>query len=316
MIDPVGFTHTMKLSAVIATFNSESVLEDCLKSLSFADEIIVVDHKSSDNTEKIARKYTKHIFSQINNPLEIDLQKNFGYEKAKSEWILSIDADERVSEDLAKEIKDAIASDSGFSAYRMPRKNIIFKKWIEHSIWWPDYQVRLFRKNKGKYTKSTVHQDLEVDGTIGDLIEPLDHQNYQSISQYLSKMDQYTENEANAYVSQNTHFLWVDIIRMPIFDFLKTFFLQEGYKDGLHGLVLSVLQGFYMFLVVTKVWEKQGFREENSKDFLKTLVGEWAKLQHEITYWVLTALGNSTSNPITKISYKIKRKYTSRKLKG
>lgn len=306
----------MKLSAVISTYNSASVLEDCLKSLKFADEIVVVDHKSLDDTVKIARKYTKHIYSQVNNPQEIDLQKNFGFEKAKGDWILSIDADERVSDELAKEIRRNIDSEAGFSAYRMPRKNIIFNKWIEHSIWWPDYQLRLFKKNKGKYTKAKVHQDIEIDGTIGELLEPLEHQNYQSISQYITKMDQYTENEANSYVSQNIHFLWIDIVRMPISDFLKTFFLQEGYKDGLHGLVLSVLQGFYMFLVITKVWEKQGFREEDSKDFLKTLVTEWGKLQSEISYWVLTALGNNTSNPLTKISYKIKKKYTSQKLKG
>lgn len=306
----------MKLSAVISTYNSASVLEDCLRSLKFADEIVVVDHKSLDDTVKIARKYTKHIYSQNNNPQEIDLQKNFGFEKAKGDWILSIDADERVSDELAKEIRLSIDSDNVFAAYKMPRKNIIFNKWIEHSIWWPDYQLRLFRKNKGKYTKAKVHQDIEIDGTIGELLEPLEHQNYQSISQYLTKMDQYTENEANSYVSQNIHFLWIDIVRMPISDFLKTFFLQEGYKDGLHGLVLSVLQGFYMFLVITKVWEKQGFREEDSKDFLKNLVTEWGKLQSEISYWVLTALGNNTSNPLTKISYKIKKKYTSQKIKG
>jgi glycosyltransferase involved in cell wall biosynthesis len=305
----------MKLSAVISTFNSATVLEDCLKSLSFADEIVVVDHKSLDETVKIAKKYTKHVFSQTNNPQEIDLQKNFGFEKATGDWILSVDADERVSEALSREINEAIQSDSGFSAYRMPRKNIIFNKWIEHSIWWPDYQLRLFKKDKGRYTKAKVHQNIEIDGTIGELKEPLDHQNYQSISQYLSKMDQYTENEANSFVSQNVHFLWIDIIRMPISDFLKTFFLQEGYKDGLHGLVLSVLQGFYMFLVVTKVWEKQGFREENSKDFLTTLVAEWGRIQQEMSYWVLTALDNNTSNPLTKISYKLKRKYTSRKIK-
>ncbi len=304
----------MKLSAVISTYNSASLLEDCLKSLSFADEIVIIDHKSLDDTVKIARKYTKHIYSQNNNPQEIDLQKNVGFEKAKSDWILSIDSDERVSDELAKEIRSAINSDSGFSAYKMPRKNIIFNKWIEHSIWWPDYQVRLFRKNKGKYTKAKVHQDIEIDGTIGELTEPLEHQNYQSISQYLTKMDQYTENEANSYVTQNIHFLWIDIVRMPISDFLKTFFLQEGYKDGLHGLVLSVLQGFYMFLVITKVWEKQGFREENSKDFLKALVTEWGKLQQEISYWIFTALGNNTSNPLSKISYKLKKKYTSQRI--
>lgn len=303
----------MKLTAVISTYNSADVLEDCLKSLSFADEIIVVDHRSVDTTFKIAKKYTKQVYLQDNNPLEIDLQKNFGFEKAKGDWILSIDADERVSVELAEEILEAIKSDDGFSAYKFPRKNIIFNKWIEHSIWWPDLQLRLFKKGKGRYVGAKVHQDLEVDGAVGELKEPLEHQNYQNISQYLIKMNRYTENEANSYVEQNTHFHWTEIVRMPVSDFLKTFFLQEGYKDGLHGLVLSVLQGFYMFLVIAKVWEKQGFREENSESFLKVLVAQWGKINKEVSYWVFTALSNNTKNPFKKISLKIKKKYNSGK---
>ena len=141
------------------------------------------------------------------------------------------------------------------------------------------------------------------------------HENYQTISQYLQKMDVYTENEANAYLAQNSHFIWVDAIRIPVRDFLKTFFLQEGYKDGFHGLVLSILQGFYMFLVITKVWEKQGFREENPDSFLRTLAAEFETLYKEITYWFLTSLSHVSKNPMEKISYKFKRKIVSSKLK-
>ncbi|CAN5181372.1 glycosyltransferase family 2 protein [soil metagenome] len=302
------------LSAVISTFNSASVVKDCLESLSFADEIVVVDHNSTDDTVKIVRKYTKHVYSQPNNPLQIDIQKNYGFSKAKGNWILSIDADERVDPELANEIKEAIVSTMGFTAYKMPRKNIIFGKWIEHSIWWPDFQLRLFMKGKGSYEESKVHQDLKVNGTIGELKSPLLHENYQSISQYLSKMDQYTENEANALMKLNSHFIWVDAVRMPARDFLKTFFLQEGYKDGFHGLVLSILQGFYMFLVVTKVWEKQGFREENSPHFLKDLASESEQLFQELSYWITTAVINSTSNPLRTLSKRVKRKYLLRKI--
>lgn len=302
-----------KLSVVISVHNGEKVLEDCLKSVSWADEIVIVDHESTDETAKLAKKFTKSVFSQPNDPKKIDLQKNYGFKKATGDWILSLDADERVSEDLAKEIREAI-DEAVFDAYSIPRKNIIFRKWIEHSLWWPDYQLRLFRKGKGEFVDETVHKQLKVEGTVGKLQNPLIHENYQTISQYLQKMDVYTENEALILVKQNTHFSWIDGLRMPVRDFLKTFFFQEGYKDGFHGLVLSTLQGFYTFLVVAKVWEKNGFREENDPQFLHTIMKEWEKLQKEVSYWFLTSVIQSSGNVIKKLPYKLKRKYLTRSL--
>ncbi len=303
-----------KIAVVVSTYNSSRVLDDCLRSAVWADEIVVVDHESEDETLKVAKKYTKHIFSEPNNPKGIDTQKNFGFKKAKSEWILSIDADERIPESLQKEIKETI-SHADQDAYAIPRKNIIFGKWIEHSIWWPDFQIRLFRKGRAEYVEATVHKDIQVQGTVGKLTEPLIHENYQSISQYIQKMDVYTENEALSYIKTNSHFSWIEAVRMPISDFLKTFFFQEGYKDGFHGLVLSVLQGFYMFLVITKVWEKQGFREENDNSFLKSLSTEWQRSQKEISYWFMTSFIKSSGNYLEKISYKLKRRHLHSKLK-
>ena len=298
----------MKLSAVVSTFNNESVIKACLDSLGFADEIVVIDHHSTDKTASIAKKYTKRVYLEPNDPLNIDVQKNVGFEKANGEWIISIDSDERVTPELAREIRQVIESNQGYVAYKMKRKNIIFGKWIEHSIWWPDYKVRLFKKGKGSYTVSQVHKELHVDGQIGELSEPFIHENYQTISQYVQKMDHYTENEALALIEKNAHFNWIDSVRMPVRDFLKTFFLQEGYKDGFHGLVLSILQGFYMFLVVIKVWEKQGFREEQPDNFLEQLDNERAALQKETSYWFFTSCMKLTKNPIIKFKYKILRK--------
>lgn len=300
----------MKLSAVVSTYNNESLLEECLRSISFADEIVVVDHSSIDKTAAIAKKFTKRVYIEPNDPLNIDIQKNFGFEKAKGEWILSIDSDERITPELASEILEVIQSGQEFAAYKFKRKNIIFGKWIEHSIWWPDYKVRLFKKGSGRYAASQVHKELEVDGQIGELQESFIHENYQTISQYLQKLDLYTENEAIALLEKNTHFNWIDSVRMPLRDFLKTFFLQEGYKDGLHGLVLSILQGFYMFLVVTKVWEKQGFKEEQPADFLTVLYHEFLSLHKETSYWFFTTFISLTQNPISKIKYKLLRKRT------
>ncbi len=298
-----------KLSVVISVHNGERVLEECLRSVTWADEIVVIDHDSDDATASIAKKYTKVVVSRSNDPHNIDLQKNYGFEKANHEWILSLDADERVSSDLAHEIRNVINS-AEFDAYSIPRRNIIFGKWIQHSLWWPDYQIRLFKKGKGEYVEKGVHKQLKVYGTVGKLQNPLIHENYLSVSQYLQKMDVYTENEALSLVQQGSHFNWIDALRMPVRDFLKTFFLQEGYKDGFHGLVLSILQGFYTFLIIVKVWEKNGFREENNPRFLTTLLKEWSRLQKEISYWILSAFITSSKNPFNKFFYRFKRKIT------
>lgn len=304
----------MKLSAVISTYNSEKSLKDCLESLEFVDEIVVVDHTSQDGTVALAKKYTKRVFIEPNDPTKIDLQKNFGFAKARGDWILSIDADERVSPELAHEIRKAI-EDTPSVAYKIPRKNIIFGKWIQHSLWWPDYQLRLFQKGKGRYVHLKVHQDLQIDGPVGQLEQPFIHENYQTLSQYLQKMDIYTENEAESLVRDNVHMQWTDAIRLPLSDFLKTFFLQAGYKDGLHGLTLSILQAFYAFLVFAKVWQKQGFREEAQEHIIKRLLEEWMRAQHEISYWFFTSLIHDTRNPFRKIKYTLLRKREASKLK-
>ena len=220
----------MKISVVISAYNEERLLQDCLASVQdFADEIIVVDNSSTDRTKEIAKKYTKKVFTQKNDPTSIDLQKNFGFGKATNEWVLSLDADERLTPELCKEIIEVLRKNpSEIQAYRIPRKNIIFGKWIEHSLWWPDYQVRLFRKGKGQYAAEKVHQQLQVQGEIGTLKEAFLHENYQSISQYLQKMDRYTENEAKALLKDNVHMHWIDMLRLPVRDFLKTFFFAAG----------------------------------------------------------------------------------------
>ena len=128
-------------------------------------------------------------------------------------------------------------------------------------------------------------------------------------------MDVYTENEAESMVRENVHMSWIDAIRLPLSDFLKTFFLQAGYKDGLHGLVLSTLQAFYAFLVFTKVWQKQGFREEAQEHMIKKLLEEWMRAQHEISYWFFSSLIKDTRNPLTKIKYHLLRKREASKLK-
>jgi glycosyltransferase involved in cell wall biosynthesis len=298
------------LSVVISAYNEEKNIKECLASVLFADEIIVVNNSSTDRTEEIARRFTKYIILQKNDPQRIDLQKNTGFEKATKDWILSLDADERVPKELAKEILGVLnGANIEESGFEIPRKNIIFGKWIEHSLWWPDYQLRLFKRGNGKFTKATVHKMLTVEGKIGRLTEPMIHENYSSVTQYVQKMDQiYAENEAEAMMQDGKRLRSLDALAMPAHDFLKTFFLQKGYKDGLHGLVLSLLQAFYALLVFAKVWEKQGFKEEKSNTFLSDVWTEMRKLSKEFHYWYLTESISESRGVVKKVYLKIKRK--------
>src|SRR5579862_7963340 len=176
-----------KVSAVISAFNEEKNIQRCLESLSFASEIIVVDNSSSDKTAEIAKKYTKKVFTQKNNPSQIDLQKNFGFEKATSEWILSIDADEEISKELAKEIKSTILQKDYINGYWIPRKNIIFGKFIEHSGWFPDPQLRLFKKGTAKFVKAHVHEPVKLSGESAYLKNYIIHHHYENIAEFLNK---------------------------------------------------------------------------------------------------------------------------------
>jgi glycosyltransferase involved in cell wall biosynthesis len=304
------------ISVVISAFNEEDKIKDCLDSIkNLATEIVFVDNSSSDKTPYIAKRYTGKVYTVKNNPM-LNVNKNYGFLKATGEWILSLDADERVTQDLASEIKSEIRNPKSEAiGYWIPRKNIIFGKWIQHSIWWPDYQLRLFRNGKGRFPEIHVHEYIDVEGKTEKLKNHLEHINYTNISQYIYKMDKiYTESEAQKIVSIGKELGWIDAIRFPANDFIKTFFAQKGYKDGLHGLVLSILQALYAEVVFAKVWERQGFRKENSPAFLKEMYKEIKSIVYEFKYWLLTCMLDETKNPFKKIAYKLARKRLTRKI--
>jgi glycosyltransferase involved in cell wall biosynthesis len=299
-----------KISAVISAYNEEKNIERCLKSLGFADEIVVVDNSSTDKTAEIAKKYTDKIFKQKNDPKLIDLQKNFGFSKATNEWILSIDADEEVSEELAKEIKSIINNHkSAISGYWIPRKNIIFGKFIEHTGWYPDPQLRLFKKGMGKFVKAHVHESIKLEGESAYLKEFLIHHHYENISEFLKKtINIYAPNEAQEYLDKGYVFSYSDAIRFPINEFLSRFFARKGYKDGFHGLMLSFLMAFYHFIIFALLWERQGFKEYDRDDFLKETEKEFAKSGRDIMYWVSKEKLEMLNSPIRRNLQKISNK--------
>lgn len=296
----------MNLSVVISTHNSESLLAEAIASVKqIAFEIIVVDNQSTDKTVQRAKHLGARVFSHQNLPSILNRAKNVGFGKARGSWILSLDPDERVSPELRKEIKQATRDPSAslraskrpirlaqgeqatiYTAYQMRRKNIIFGTWIKHGLWYPDEQIRLFQKGKGRFAEKHNHEKLTVKGMVGTLNGHLVHYNYTSVTQYLDKINHlYSDNEADAFIASGRKVAWYDAIRMPLSDFLTNFFARDGYKDGLHGLALSILQAFYMFVVFAKIWERQKFKAYNNPHFLTQCRTEFVAKLQEFDYW-------------------------------
>ena len=311
MLEKILKNNMSKLSVVISAFNEEKKIEDCLESASFADEIIFIDNFSTDNTLEIAKKYTSKIFVTENNPM-LNVSKNFGFSKAKNDWIFSLDADERIMDSLKKEIQSIIKNDKkDVNGFWIPRKNIIFGKWIEHTGWYPDYQLRLFKKGKGKFEEKHVHEMIKLEGEPGKLVSPIIHYNYENISQFLQKTLLYTENEADQLIKKGYEFAWQDSIRFPAKEFISRFFVREGYKDGLHGLVLSLLMAFYHLIVFVNIWEKLKFKQIEDKNLLANVKEEFVKGDKEVFFWFSKVSIDSTRNPVKKLILKIKNKISS-----
>lgn len=287
-----------KISVVTSVYNEEKNLLELLESVKWADEIIVVDNSSTDKTGEIAKKYTDKIYKRPNLKM-LNLNKNFGFEKATEEWILNLDGDERVTPELKREILSVVNQQT---AFYIPRKNIIFGKWIKHGLWWPDYQLRLFKKGKGKFPCQHVHEKIKVEGETAKLKNPLLHYNYRTVSQFIQKLDRiYTENEVENLIKSGRKINWYEAIRLPVADFLSVFFKREGYKDGLHGLVLSLFQSFYALVVFAKAWEKQKFWEYQPDHFLKEVSQEFNQAGKDYLFWQTKKKSGRLRKFLTKI---------------
>ncbi len=297
----------MKLSVVVSAYNEEKVLGDCLESVkNIADEIIVVNNSSTDNTLQVAKKYTDKVFTRENN-LMLNINKNFGISKATKDWVLLLDADERVTHELENELKEFKNSNPENFGYTMPRKNIIFGKWIEHTGWYPDRQLRLFKNKKAKFAEKHVHEMIDVNGSVGELKEALYHLNYTNISQFLDKMIRvYTISEADNLIKSGYTPKISDAILRPTNEFVKRFFAEKGYKDGAHGLYLSLLMAVYHLIVFLRVWEAKSYPEE--KNVLKEFISANRESSRQIKYWQNLTQNELDKNPLRKISRKILQK--------
>lgn len=238
----------MSVSAVLIVLNEEKNIKACLETLSFADEIVVVDGGSTDRTVELARPLTKKIVQRKLD--DFSSQKNFAVEQASSEWIFSIDADERVSRELAGEILEKTTKADGAAAYAVKRKTKLFGRVFKYSGLQDDKPVRFFKKGAAHF-EQPVHEKLIVRGRTGLLKEPLRHESFQTFAEYLSRLQFYTSLEKDA-ASNST----VDFFIRPLRIFLWMYVVKQGFRDGVEGLIYCALSGYYKFIWLAKSWEK------------------------------------------------------------
>ncbi len=228
-----------KLSVILITKNAAVHIEACLTSVAYADEIIVVDCGSDDNTIALCRPFTDKIFITDDWP-GFGPQKNRALAKATGEWVLSIDADERVTPALQEEIKQAITA-THYTAFRLPRQSYYCGRWIKHSGWTPDYVTRLFRRDCARFSDDLVHEKVQLlQGDLCTLKTPLLHYSFNSLEEVLNKMNSYSSANALKYYEQGKKSSLKKAIFHGLWAFVRTYFLQAGFLDGREGFMLAV----------------------------------------------------------------------------
>lgn len=244
-----------KCSVTVITLNEERNLRECLRGVSWADEIVVVDSGSTDGTVAIAREFTNSVFT---NPWTgMREQKNFAAERARNNWILNLDADERLTSEGQEEVK-AVLRDPRHAGYEFPRKNIFLGKWMRHGGWYPDRTLRLYRKDLGTFAGINPHSNVMLkSGTIGRLESPLVHYTYTSFSHYISKQFPYSDAAAREVVAHGKieSISTGRILAKTSWKFIETFILKRGFLDGPHGLIVALGACFAAYMKQARIWE-------------------------------------------------------------
>ncbi|GAB4535109.1 MAG: glycosyltransferase family 2 protein [Thermodesulfovibrionia bacterium] len=239
------------LSVAIITHNEEKNIRDALESVEWANEIVVVDSFSNDRTVEICREYTDRVFSIEWSGFAN--QKNMAISLTTMPWVLVLDADERVTEGLRDEIVSILKDKPEKDGYYIARKNFFSGRWIRHGGWWPDYTLRLFRRDKGRFEDREVHEAVKVDGEVGYLKNPLEHHTYKDINDFLKRMELYSSLSAKELYKNKRMANILDIIFRPPATFLRMLILQLGFLDGLYGIILAYLYSLYTYKKYSKL---------------------------------------------------------------
>jgi glycosyltransferase involved in cell wall biosynthesis len=239
---------------VLITLNEEDRIREALASVAWADEIVVVDAGSEDKTVAIAREFTDHVM--VHPWRGFAAQKNFGIERASGDWILSLDADEQVEPALREEITAVLAATETCIGYRIARRNIMWGRFIRHGRLYPDWQLRLFQRGRGRFVERAVHESVQVDGTVGRLGTPLLHHSYRDVSDFLRRADRYSTLAAEEWARGGQPFRVSRLVTAPLGRFLSMYVVHRGFLDGWRGFLLAVLYAYYVFIRSAKIWEK------------------------------------------------------------
>lgn len=298
-----------KISVVINTKNEEKNIKRCLDSVKgFADEMLVVDMNSEDNTVSLAKKAGATVINYKSEHGYVEPARNFAISKAKGDWILILDADEELSEKTKEILKKVIEKDQ-FDVFYLPRKNIIFGKWIEHTGWWPDYQARLFRNGYIKWS-DVIHSQPVAKGRLNYLPPKeeyaITHHNYTSVEQFLEKLNRYST------ISSRGDF--AKVMSVPITpaqtlskffeEFLSRYFAHDGINDGVHGAGLSLLQATYELSYFLKRWELGG--HPNASYDKGSGIRQLRKFQKDLGFWIADYNAKNTAG-LNQVYWRIRR---------
>jgi glycosyltransferase involved in cell wall biosynthesis len=243
----------LPISVIITTFNEEINIEDCIRSVLWADEILVVDSGSTDRTVELARRQPVRLLER--EYFGSAAQKNWSMDRVQNDWVLILDADERATDDLVLEVLQLLIEGPQFYGYFVRRRNIVLGKVIRHSGWSTDKVIRFFHRAHGRYPDRRVHADLDIEGPTPVLRNSLLHYTFRSLDQYWEKLRNYAEWGAAQGFREGRRAGVLELAGRPVWRFLRTYFLQLGFLDGLHGLVVCGLQAFGSFLKYARLWD-------------------------------------------------------------
>ena len=257
-----------KLTVTVITSNEGPHIASALESVSWADEIIVVDSRSADDTVAVAGRYTPHV--EVRDWAGYGAQKNYASAKAANDWILSIDADERISPALAEEIRALMRSGPTAPGYRVPRVSYYLGRWIRSTDWYPDYHLRLYDRRRARWSERRVHESVELldDGVnrrrLPRLKGEMLHYPYRDVSEHLQKIDRYTTLAAEQWDAEGRRGSALQALVYPRLAFFRNYILRKGFLDGRAGLLVSMLNSYYVFLKYAKLLEMQRLSDPSS----------------------------------------------------
>ncbi|MDD5449007.1 MAG: glycosyltransferase family 2 protein [Candidatus Omnitrophica bacterium] len=241
------------LSVVVITKNEEANIGDCLKSVQWADELIVVDDFSQDRTVEIASSHNAQVFKRR---MDVEgIHRNWAYQKARNEWVLSLDADETATPELGKEIGNLFAKGTDFTGFAIPLRNYIGDYWVRHGGWYPAGKLRLFKKDNFKYEEVGVHPRAMLEGQWSCLKSDIIHKGYPNFSHFLESLNRQTDEEAKKWFKDGRKMSQGLAAQKAIGRFFKTFVIKKGYKDGFIGFMVAFFAGLYQVMSFAKYWE-------------------------------------------------------------